>query len=109
MIETEPVVAVEAPVGEPRMDQAWGMSATPSWAMQPEPELEIEEEPELPRVNGGSHQSYAAAGGSKSLEDSVKDMLRPMLKQWLDENMARVLTAALQDELKNNPSRLQGN
>ena len=109
MIETEPVVAVEAPVGEPRMDQAWGMSATPSWAMQPQPELEIEEESEPPRVNGGSHQSYAAAGGSKSLEDSVKDMLRPMLKQWLDENMARVLTSALQDELKNNPSRLQGN
>ena len=30
-----------------------------------------------------------------------------MLKQWLDENMTRVLTAALKDELKDNPSRLQ--
>jgi Protein of unknown function (DUF2497) len=107
MVETEPVVVVEVPVGGPRMDQVWGMGAAPSWARQPEPE--IEEETELPRVNGGgSHQPYDAAGGSKSLEDSVKDMLRPMLKQWLDENMARVLTAALQDELKNNPSRLQG-
>ena len=108
MIEAEPVVVVEAPVSQPRVDQAWGMGTMPSWAMQPEPELEIEEERELPRVNGGSHQSYAAVGGSKSLEDSVKDMLRPMLKQWLDENMARVLTAALKDELKDDPSRLQG-
>jgi hypothetical protein len=38
---------------------------------------------------------------SKSLEDSVKEMLRPMLKQWLDENMPRVLTAALREELEN--------
>ena len=43
----------------------------------------------------------------RSLEDSVKDMLRPMLRQWLDENMARVLTAALKDELKDNPARFQ--
>ena len=28
-------------------------------------------------------------------------MLRPLLRQWLDENMARVLTAALRDELEN--------
>ncbi len=63
----------------------------------------------MPHVNGGgAHPPYAAEGASKSLEDSVKDMLRPMLRQWLDENMARVVTAALKDELKSNPSRLRG-
>ncbi len=35
-------------------------------------------------------------------------MLRPMLQQWLEENMARVLTAALKDEIKHNPSRFEG-
>ena len=48
--------------------------------------------------------SYAAAespyASSKTLEDSVKEMLRPMLRQWLDENMSRVLTAALREELE---------
>ena len=34
-------------------------------------------------------------------------MLRPMLRQWLDENMARVLSSALKDELKDNPARFQ--
>jgi cell pole-organizing protein PopZ len=58
-------------------------------------------------VNGGGG-SYADSAAAKSLEDSVKDMLRPMLRQWLDENMARVLTAALKDELRNNPARLTG-
>ena len=60
-------------------------------------------------ANGGTsyaapEPSYTAAesayASSKTLEDSVKEMLRPMLRQWLDENMSRVLTAALREELE---------
>jgi hypothetical protein len=99
---------------------------------EPEPEFEAEPEPELEplpwrsedqswrgaapanefelnpaRVNGNSeHETHDyAIPGSKSLEDSVKEMLRPMLKQWLDENMPRVLTAALREELENSDVR----
>lgn len=56
------------------------------------------------RANGNSEHEphdFASPVSSKSLEDSVKEMLRPMLKQWLDENMPRVLTAALREELEN--------
>ena len=92
---------------------------------EPEPEPEFEPEP-LPwrsedqswrgaapanefelnptRVNGGSEHEphdFASPVSSKSLEDSVKEMLRPLLRQWLDENMPRVLTAALREELEN--------
>jgi uncharacterized protein len=92
---------------------------------EPEPEPEFEPEP-LPwrsedqswrgaapanefelnptRVNGGSEHEphdFASQVSSKSLEDSVKEMLRPLLRQWLDENMPRVLTAALREELEN--------
>ncbi len=42
----------------------------------------------------------AVSGGQKSLEDSVKEMLRPMLRSWLDENMPRILESALRDELQ---------
>ncbi len=59
-------------------------------------------------VNGGSDHEpndYAGAVSSKSLEDSVKEMLRPMLRQWLDENMPRVLTAALREELENSDAQ----
>jgi cell pole-organizing protein PopZ len=62
------------------------------------------------RVNGGRDhqpQDYAVPG-SKTLEDSVKEMLRPMLKQWLDENMPRVLTAALREELEGSDSQRRG-
>jgi uncharacterized protein len=57
--------------------------------------------------NGGEHRASPLDPSNKSLEDSVKDLLRPMLKQWLDENMPRVLTAALKDELGDHNSRRQ--
>jgi uncharacterized protein len=63
------------------------------------------------KVNGGSKnklRDFEAAVSSKSLEDSVKEMLRPMLRQWLDENMPRVLTAALRDELDNSEMDRRG-
>jgi cell pole-organizing protein PopZ len=34
-------------------------------------------------------------------------MLRPMLRQWLDENMPRMVSAALKDEFRDNPARFQ--
>jgi cell pole-organizing protein PopZ len=74
-------------------DQSWRGAA---------PANEFEHTPT--RVNGGSeHEPHDFAGpvSSKSLEDSVKEMLRPLLRQWLDENMPRVLTAALREELEN--------
>ena len=53
-------------------------------------------------------QCAPLAASQKTLEDSVKDMLRPMLKQWLDENMSRVLTAALKEELGDRGQYRQG-
>ena len=92
---------------EPEPERGWEPEV-PSWAAREQPQPE----PEYPaqRANGGNHQTYASSGeaGPRSLEDSVKDMLRPMLQRWLDENMTRVLTAALKDELRDNPARFQG-
>ncbi len=74
------------------------------WAGAPEPLVE----PERPaaRANGGWRTAPPSLDAAhKTLEDSVKDMLRPMLRQWLDENMPRVLTAALKDELGDSGAR----
>ncbi|MGH6826704.1 DUF2497 domain-containing protein [Methyloceanibacter sp.] len=124
--EPEPVVPSWAAGSAP-----WSQMEPSEPEPEPEPELEPEPEPELEpeplpwrsedqswrgaapanefelnpsRVNGGSeHEPHDFAGSvsSKSLEDSVKEMLRPLLRQWLDENMPRVLTAALREELEN--------
>lgn len=42
----------------------------------------------------------ADMGGGKTLEDSVKEMLKPMLREWLDDNMQRIIEDAVKDEIK---------
>jgi cell pole-organizing protein PopZ len=102
-IAEEPVVVEPEPISEPEAPPAWERE-TASWESEA-PEPVIEPEQVAPLSNG--HGEHDADEGQKTLEDSVKDMLRPMLQRWLDENMTRVLTAALHDELRDNPSRFQ--
>jgi uncharacterized protein len=84
VVEETPVVsAPEESVAEPSEPLPWQSAPAPF------------REPERPAARkNGSHGAMP-----KSLEDSIKDMLRPMLQKWLDENMSRVLTAALKEEL----------
>jgi cell pole-organizing protein PopZ len=56
-------------------------------------------------TGGSSHKMHDfAVPPPQTLEDSVKEMLRPMLRKWLDENMQRVLTQALREELEDKPA-----
>jgi len=41
----------------------------------------------------------AAAGGVRTLDDTIIELLRPMIRQWLDENMPRMVEKALRIEL----------
>jgi cell pole-organizing protein PopZ len=86
-------------VAEPTTeDQAFWPPSQSSWAKNGE----ATSEPTPPRVNGGSsHEPHYNAGFSgATLQDSVKATLRPLLRQWIDAHMSRVLEAALRDELK---------
>lgn len=106
MVVEEPVVVEATLVSEAGESSAWESESAP-WAGAPEPLIE----PERPggRANGGTHSAASPfEASSKTLEDSVKDMLRPMLRQWLDENMPRMVTAALKDELGDSSARGQG-
>ena len=46
----------------------------------------------------------AAAAGDTVFEASIKKMIRPMLRDWLDENLPRILEVALREELES-PSK----
>jgi uncharacterized protein len=88
MEETEETVAFV----EPEAEKApfWPAEAGGEQPVEPEPVFEAEPEPEpvLAQMNGGSHHDD---GPSRTLEDSIKDMLRPMLREWLDDNMPRII------------------
>jgi cell pole-organizing protein PopZ len=55
----------------------------------------LKAEPIAKFINGAQRPE----GESKTLEDSVKDMLRPMLRQWLDDNMPRMVKDQLGDDV----------
>lgn len=59
--------------------------------------------PEEPEVAGTEAEAAPemAAGSPMTLEDSVKEMLKPMLREWLDDNMPRIVESAVKDELHN--------
>ena len=38
-------------------------------------------------------------GGVRTLDDTIIELLRPMIRQWLDDNMPRMVEKALRVEL----------
>jgi len=38
-------------------------------------------------------------GGVRTLDDTIIELLRPMIRQWLDDNMPRMVEKALRIEL----------
>jgi len=108
LTDAELTVTEEEIVAEPETEEK-----APFWPVQEEVQVEAEApafeaapvfesepeatpEPELAaaQINGGAHNDV----GGKTLEDSVKDMLRPMLRQWLDENMPRMIREGFDPE-----------
>jgi hypothetical protein len=89
--ETVEFVKPEQEDAEPEAPPFWPAQASEEQSAEPEPEasFEPELEPVLTQTNGiGGHH---AEGPSRTLEDSIKDMLRPMLREWLDDNMPRII------------------
>ena len=66
----------------------------------PKPTL-LGERSRSPKVNGASEMvpTVAQAGGIRTLDDTIIDLLRPMIRQWLDDNMPRMVEKALRVEL----------
>jgi hypothetical protein len=87
-------------------------------AMMPlPPQLEepVESSPFASGLSGGQSRAMTLGGGHgrnavverfqpsaaapRTLEDTVREMLRPMLAEWLNENMPRILNDAIREEL----------
>ncbi|HMM13543.1 MAG TPA: DUF2497 domain-containing protein [Parvibaculum sp.] len=42
----------------------------------------------------------SSGGGGRTLEDLVADLLRPMLKQWLDQNLPPLVEQLVREEIE---------
>ena len=68
-------------------------TAAPPYAGEPEHQGAVQ--PSKDPLHG---DSALPSGASKSLEESVKELLRPMLQEWLDKNMPRLVEAAMREQ-----------
>ena len=92
---------------KPRFDFAWDSStetASQSEEIAPVPSAQAAEAPVQQKAAVQAQTSAVVlqpvpAGGGRTLEDAVRDMLRPMLVQWLNENMPRILESAIREEI----------
>ena len=100
-VEMEETLVLEE--SAPETPPFWPPQASeePSEEMPPEPAPMFTPAPELtPESLLAQTNSLVAEGETepKSLEDSGRDMLRPMLRQWLDENMPRIIREELDSD-----------
>jgi cell pole-organizing protein PopZ len=52
-----------------------------------------------PPAAGELIASALPIGGVRTLDDTIIELLRPMIRQWLDDNMPRMVEKALRIEL----------
>ena len=45
-------------------------------------------------------QNTVLSNNARTLEDLVKEMLRPMLKSWLDDNLPQIVQATVDREVE---------
>ncbi len=87
----EPEVPVEEPALETPVQDVVAISAAPEEVAPVEASAPVEE----PAPEVAATETASTDSGGKSLEDSVKDLLRPMLREWMDDNLERIV----QDEV----------
>jgi len=97
--ETGDDMMAEAPVEDAAALASALDEAAP--ASEAEPTLEAEPvgdtAPAEEQDMGEAAQATPAGGAGKTLEDSVKELLRPMLREWLDDNMERIVQEEVKD------------
>lgn len=94
-----------APAATPSEEAA----ATAPSVTEPEPKpIEMQKEPVTAAANEVSVEDGLSvsnilmsndAGGIRTLEDTVADLLRPLLREWLENNMPRIVENALRIEV----------
>jgi uncharacterized protein len=48
------------------------------------------------------------AGGNRSVENITRELLRPMLQSWLDENLPALVERLVKDEIERVVGRARG-
>ncbi|MCD8570572.1 MAG: DUF2497 domain-containing protein [Alphaproteobacteria bacterium] len=59
-------------------------------------------------ISGLAAKAAVERHGGRTIEDVVRDELRPMLREWLDKNLPPLIERLVQDELERVTKRVLG-
>lgn len=121
-VEAEEVLELTDPLPEPEPELVETHGDLEVHVAEPEPEVELEPEPlpepvmaadvyDEPLVSnptadqtatsfGHLARSVAMPKGGRNLEDVVAELLRPLLKAWLDEHLPTIVQAKVEEEVE---------
>lgn len=119
-VEAEEVLELTDPLPEPEPVETHGdlevHEAEPEPEVEPEPErvpepvmaADVYDEPlvSVPTADqtatsfGQLARSVAMPKGGRNLEDVVAELLRPLLKAWLDEHLPTIVQAKVEEEVE---------
>ncbi|HEX5776409.1 MAG TPA: DUF2497 domain-containing protein [Caulobacteraceae bacterium] len=117
--EDDPAQSGEEVMAPPEPEAPPVMESRPEPYREPEPSRAYQPEPVAPRpmtreeplispraatVAASAFRELSTAAQppreSRTLEDLAREMLEPMLRQWLDENLPRIVESAVRDEVE---------
>lgn len=101
--EPPPVAKAPEPVAQPEPPKPAPRVEPPPVARTPEPPAERLISPATDATVGQAFNLLAhtvLTNNARTLEDIVQDMLRPMLKSWLDENLPVVVERLVRAEIE---------
>ena len=108
VVENDGVKRVMAPFFDTRLNRMGGMSSFPAEehveieVVAKQPIVEPPQPPRIPEVaasvHTGGHSGSHSGVHNDDVEDAAAQLLRPILKQWLTENMPKIVEKALRSE-----------
>lgn len=108
VVENDGVKRVMAPFFDTRLNRMGGMSGFPAEehveieVVAKQPIVEPPQPPRIPEVaasvHTGGHSGSHSGVHNDDVEDAAAQLLRPILKQWLTENMPKIVEKALRSE-----------
>jgi hypothetical protein len=95
-----PVAAAPEPEPEPVFTPAPAPRLAPTPSFEPERLVGDNAAGAAASAFGSLSAAIAMPKEGRSLEDVTRELLRPLLKAWLDENLPRVVEAAVEQEVQ---------
>jgi cell pole-organizing protein PopZ len=95
-----PPAPVTAPAPRPVAAELPPKSAAVATAPAPKPAAAPAPEPQCETSTQTGPAKSAAPSAAKTIDETVVEMLRPLLREWLDKNMPRLIEPALKAEIE---------